>query len=1210
MGFTNTTVAGLKLWLKAGVGITQSGGTVSNWADQSGNGNDVLQASPGLQPAFTASSVNGLPGLTFASGTYLSAALDLMAVGHDRTIVAVIKAATGAGGTITAQRTGTTFNTSVDEVHIGGATLLYGDSLTVLLTDAATPRLTGSGQVWEWKAQVGSPPVVNLNAVTQTLGSFAGSNVTSDTGGTGTAIGVRGNHATWPFNGDICEILIYDSVLSSGDLQQVRAYLQTKYAISLGITALSISPPSPIVATGASQTFTGSNGSGAGYVYSINANNSGCSINSSTGVYTAGSTGSVTDTVRVTDSVGNTADAVVAVGLPTTGLKLWLTAGAGITLSGSNVTAWADQSGNGNNVTAPGLSCVLNTSSINGLPGITFNGSTSRMIGGPDLQGASHLFIVHQAASTPHSGFSLISMKGLSGPAWAELVVDFVSPGYQPYTFVNDLTSTTSAVGLATAVTTSPTIWESSYNGGTNSTPANYTGLINGAGTVVASNLLVRVGTDQPSIGARVDSGGSLVFPFHGDICEILIYDHVLSGADRAAVEAYLTTRYLASPLAITPTATTIPPLTSVFSITARGGNDGGNPANYVFSTFQNQSGGSLTDNGDGTAEWDAGPTDGTDIVRVTDLSSATADCTITVLTPPALSIAPTPVSLSPLATQLFTAAGGTGPYVFTIHTNNSGGSLVDHGNGTATYTVGATPSVTDFIRVTDSVAATADAEVDVGTYPPLTIAPTTATVSPLGSHTFVGSGGRGTRTYSLFVNNSGGSVNSSTGVYTAGSTPDCSDTVRVSDTFSGTADAVVTVGPGVSISPTSVTKAPLGTQTFTASGGSGTGYVFAFNDNQSGGSINSSTGAYIAGSVALDDVVTVTDSLGNSSVAESGDATVHIPPVAISPPSITLAPRAHHNFTAAGGSGTGITFSFVTNNSGGSIDSSGHYIAGATGGVTDAIQAIDSLGNTGACIITVGPNLSISPASVTKAPRASQTFSHAGGSGTGIVFSFVTNNSGGSLNTSTGAYTAGATGSVTDTVRVTDDLGNTANATITVGPNLTISPTTLDINVSRSHTFTDAGGSGTGITFSLVQNHSGGSINSSTGVYTAGTVSSTTDIVQVADDLGNTAQATIQVFPPPPTGFFIQGIKLIGLSTVRVQFSYPPQAVDPTAAADALHPANYTLSGNDVTYVIAALPVRGDAKSIDCLLAAPLSQGKWTLSGSNIMSADGSTTL
>jgi len=35
-----------------------------------------------------------------------------------------------------------------------------------------------------------------------------------------------------------------------------------------------------------------------------------------------------------------------------TGLSLWLKADAGITLSGSDVTAWADQSGNGNNGTA------------------------------------------------------------------------------------------------------------------------------------------------------------------------------------------------------------------------------------------------------------------------------------------------------------------------------------------------------------------------------------------------------------------------------------------------------------------------------------------------------------------------------------------------------------------------------------------------------------------------------------------------------------------------------------------------------------------------------------------------------------------------------------------------------------------------------------------------------------------------------------------
>lgn len=53
------------------------------------------------------------------------------------------------------------------------------------------------------------------------------------------------------------------------------------------------------------------------------------------------------------------------------------------------------------------------------------------------------------------------------------------------------------------------------------------------------------------------------------------------------------------------------------------------------------------------------------------------------------------------------------------------------------------------------------------------------------------------------------------------------------------------------------------------------------------------------------------------------------------------------------------------------------------------------------------------------------------GGYGT-LVYSIQTNNSGASINASTGLYTAGATPS-TDTVKVTDALGNTATTTITV---------------------------------------------------------------------------------------------------------------------------------------------------------------------------------
>jgi hypothetical protein len=57
------------------------------------------------------------------------------------------------------------------------------------------------------------------------------------------------------------------------------------------------------------------------------------------------------------------------------GLSLWLKADAGVTLSGSNVTAWADQSGNGRTVTLTN-SPAFTASSINSRPTVDFNGST------------------------------------------------------------------------------------------------------------------------------------------------------------------------------------------------------------------------------------------------------------------------------------------------------------------------------------------------------------------------------------------------------------------------------------------------------------------------------------------------------------------------------------------------------------------------------------------------------------------------------------------------------------------------------------------------------------------------------------------------------------------------------------------------------------------------------------------------------------------
>ncbi len=89
----------------------------------------------------------------------------------------------------------------------------------------------------------------------------------------------------------------------------------TTWDFSAGDTCppeVSISPSTANVTSGGTQQFTGGGGFPS-YSFSIPVNNSGATINSSTGLYAAGATGNVTDTVRVTDLFGATADATVTV---------------------------------------------------------------------------------------------------------------------------------------------------------------------------------------------------------------------------------------------------------------------------------------------------------------------------------------------------------------------------------------------------------------------------------------------------------------------------------------------------------------------------------------------------------------------------------------------------------------------------------------------------------------------------------------------------------------------------------------------------------------------------------------------------------------------------------------------------------------------------------------------------------------------------------
>jgi hypothetical protein len=202
-----------------------------------------------------------------------------------------------------------------------------------------------------------------------------------------------------------------------------------------------------------------------------------------------------------------------------------------------------------------------------------------------------------------------------------------------------------------------------------------------------------------------------------------------------------------------------------------------------------------------------------------------------------------------------------------------------------------------------------------------------------------------------------------------------------------------------------------------------------------------------------------------------------------------------------------------VTNNSGGTINvSSGAYTTGPRGGVTDTIRVTDNVNNTSNATVNVLSTLAISPAAASVNTGGSQAFSVTGGSSP-YSYSLPSNNSGGAINASSGAYTAGTKGGVADTVQVTDSAGNTSTASVTVRGLLAISPTSASVATGATKTFSASGGSPP-YTFSLATNNSGGTINPSSGVYTAGTKAGVTDTVRVTDAVGSTSNASVTVTP------------------------------------------------------------------------------------------------
>ena len=463
------------------------------------------------------------------------------------------------------------------------------------------------------------------------------------------------------------------------------------------------------------------------------------------------------------------------------------------------------------------------------------------------------------------------------------------------------------------------------------------------------------------------------------------------------------------------------------------------------------------------------------------------------------------------------------------------------------------------FVAVALGALATASCDVHgisgVGSLLTIVVSPNTQTLAINGTQQFtaVGKDGDGktvaiSPTWSIV--SGGGAINAS-GLFTAGTTIGTfTSTVKAtSGSASGTATVIVTAGPlaTITLTPTPVSLAVGGTQQYVAVGKDAGGNVVAITPTWSvvsGGGTVSATGLFTAGTA----LGTFTNTVQASSGGISGNATVTVTAgplatITVSPNPSTMTTGGTQQFTATGadanGNAVAITPTWAVVNGGGTIDATtgaftGGAVAGtysntvkATSGAISGTATVNITSGTGLATITVTPN----PASVPV--NASQTFTAVGRDGNGNIVAITpvwsVANGGGTINGTSGVFTAGAaTGTFANTVQAgSGGIVGTATVVVTSGTTLltiTVSPNPASVNANATQQFTAVGRDGNGNVVSITPVwtvvNGGGTINAASGLFTAGAAAGTfTNTVKATSGtISGTATVTVTTAPPGPT--------------------------------------------------------------------------------------------
>lgn len=228
------TYSGLELWLDSNDSetITLNGGTVSQWDDKSGNNYHVSQGTASNQPTLTPNALNSRDVLRFDGGDWLQNLVATPVGGSTNRTIFIVANYTGSGidgidyllylGTAAASPSyGSIFGISQEiAVRVSNGNRIWTTSagadhmiLTVSLDG------TNNTDVSAW--QNGAALTISSTFGSQTINTNSRFYVGGPTSTVGNLL-----------EGDIAEVLVYSSALSTSQRQQVESYLSNKWGIS------------------------------------------------------------------------------------------------------------------------------------------------------------------------------------------------------------------------------------------------------------------------------------------------------------------------------------------------------------------------------------------------------------------------------------------------------------------------------------------------------------------------------------------------------------------------------------------------------------------------------------------------------------------------------------------------------------------------------------------------------------------------------------------------------------------------------------------------------------------------------------------------------------------------------------------------------------------------------------------------------------------